>query len=430
MNKKKIFIAAGVIIVLAVFMVIALRQGQRGGEDVRAEKVQRRSLVSVVTASGRIRPHRSVDIQADVSGRIVDLRILEGQMVNSRDTLLIIDPTTFQAALQRARAAVSTAQANATQARANRDQALRALTRTKRIHEQNPELISDQEFEAAETSFDVQEALYQAAEHQVDQARANLRESRDLLAKTVILAPMAGRVTRLNVEQGETAIVGTMNNPGTVLLTVADLSEMEAVVEVDETDVPQIEVGDSASIEIDAFQDTAFTGRVTEIAHSSIQGGALGFSGTTSDQSVDFEVVIRIADAPESLRTDLSATADIIAEVRDSVLSIPIIALTLRQPEQEEEAPPSDTSSEEIQLAEEDEPQEQEGVFIINEDNTVTFQPVKVGIAGREHFEVLEGLQEDQEIVAGSYQAIRNLKDGDLVKPNRENKKPTSGNNQ
>ena len=244
MNKKKIFIAAGVIIVLAVFMVIALRQGRRGGEEVRAEKVQRRNLVSVVTASGRIRPHRSVDIQADVSGRIVDLRIIEGQMVNSRDTLLIIDPTTFQAALQRARAAVSTAQANATQARASRDQALRALNRTKRIHEQNPELISDQEFEAAETNFDVQEALYQAAEHQVDQARANLRESRDLLAKTVILAPMAGRVTRLNVEQGETAIVGTMNNPGTVLLTVADLSEMEAVVEVDETDVPQIAVGE------------------------------------------------------------------------------------------------------------------------------------------------------------------------------------------
>jgi HlyD family secretion protein len=175
---------------------------------------------------------------------------------------------------------------------------------------------------------------------------------------------------------------------------------------------------------------------VSEIAHSSIQGGTLGFSGTTSDQSVDFEVVIRIADPPESLRTDLSATADIIAEVRDSVLSIPIIALTLRRPEPEEEAAPTDTDTEEIQLTEEEEtpeegePEEQEGVFVINDDDTVTFRPVTVGIAGREHFEVIEGLQEGQEIVAGSYQAIRNLRDGDLVKPNRETTKPASENNQ
>ena len=267
----------------------------------------------------------------------------------------------------------------------------------------------------------MQEALFQAAEHQVEQARANVREARDRLSKTVITAPMTGRVTRLNVEQGETAIVGTMNNPGTVLLTVADLTEMEAVLEVDETDMPQIEVGDSANIEIDAFPNDVFTGRVTEIAHSSIQGGTLGFSGTTSDQSVDFEVVIRLDNPPQGLRTDLSATADIVAEVRDSVLSIPIIALTLRTPEPEQGNEPSgDTNTEPIQLVgEEEEPEEQEGVFVVGEDNTVTFRQVKVGIAGAEHFEVLEGLEEGEVIVAGSYQAIRQLENGDLVKPTR-----------
>ncbi len=417
MNRRKILIAVGIGVVILVFVGLALRQGQRGGVEVRTEEVKRRNLVAVVTASGRIRPNRSVDIQADVSGRIVDLRIEEGNLVARGDTLLIIDPTTFQAAVQRAEAALSSAQAAAAQARASRDQADRLLRRTRRIRTQSPELISDQEMEDAETNFEVQQALFEAAEHQVAQARANLREARDLLAKTVITAPMSGRVTRLNVEQGETAIVGTMNNPGTVLLTVADLSEMEAVVEVDETDIPQIGLGDSASIEIDAFPDSVFSGRVTEIGHSSIQGGVLGLSGSTSDQSVDFEVVVRLTSPPQALRTDLSATADIVAAVRDSVLSIPIIALTLRAPEVEEPEPPSDREGETIELVEEgEEPEEVEGVFVINDDNKVTFRPVKVGIAGREYFEVLEGLEESEVIVAGSYQAIRQLEDGDLVK--------------
>jgi HlyD family secretion protein len=208
-NKKKIFIGVGVAVVILVFMGLALRQGRRGGTDVRAEDVQKRDLVSLVTASGRIRPHLRVEIQAEVSGRIVDLRILEGQMVSAGDTLLIIDASTFEAAVQRAQAALASAQATATQARANRNQSERTLGRTQRIREQNAELISDQELEAAETNNEVQEALYQAAEHQVEQARANVREARDRLSKTVIRAPMTGRVTRLNVEQGETAIVGT-----------------------------------------------------------------------------------------------------------------------------------------------------------------------------------------------------------------------------
>ena len=422
MNKKKVLIAAGIAIVVLAFMALALRQGRRGGTSVRTEEVQRRDLVQVVTASGRIRPHLRVNIQADVSGRIVDLRVREGDLVEKDDTLLIIDPATFEAAVQRAQAALSSAQANAAQARASRDQAKRVLDRTLSIRQQNEELISIQELEDAQTSYEVQEALYAAALHSVEQARANLREARDRLAKTVIAAPMTGRVTRLNVEQGETAIVGTMNNPGTVLLTVADLSEMEAVVEVDETDVPEIELGDSASIEIDAFPDETFTGTVTEIAQSSIQGGAAGFSGLTSDQSVDFEVVIRLDDPPAALRTDLSATADVVAETRDSVLSIPIIALTLGKPEVEEPKPSGDSEGEPIELVEGAEPEEVEGVFVVNEDNTVTFRPVKVGIAGRDYFEVLEGLEEGELIVAGSFQAIRELEDGDVVKPEEKNR--------
>ncbi len=414
-KRKKIFIGIGVALVVVVFMALALLQGRRGGVEVRTQEVKRRNLVAVVTAYGRIRPHLSVDIQAEVSGRIVDLRVEEGDYPEKGDTLLIIDPTTFKAAVRRARAALSSERAAVTQARANRDQAARSLERTRRIHQQSPELISDQELEAAETNFDVQEALFEASEFRALQAEANLQEARDRLAKTVIQAPITGRVTRLNVEQGETAIVGTMNNPGTVLLTVADLSAMEAVVEVDETDVPDIEIGDSTDVEIDAFPDRVFVGWVTEIAQSSIQGGARGLSGRATDQSVDFEVVIRLDDPPPELRPDLSATADVVTAIRDSVLAIPIIALTLQpRPELEEEAP-RESEGELIELAPDAEPEDQEGVFVV-EDDVAKFRSVKVGIAGRDYFEVVEGLEEGEIVVAGSYQAIRQLKDGSPVK--------------
>ena len=416
MNRRKVFIGAGVAIVIIIFVALALRQGRRGGVEVRAEEVKRRDLASVVTASGSIRPHRSVDIQAEISGRIVDLRVDEGDEANPGDTLLIIDPTTYRAAVQRARAALASARAAVTERRASRDQAVRSAERTRRIRAQNPELISDQELDAAETNQEIQDALYEAAEYLVQQMEANVREARDLLAKTVITAPMAGRVTRLNVEQGETAIVGTMNNPGTVLLTVADLSEMEAVVEVDETDISAIELGDSTAIEIDAFEDEVFSGVVTEIAHSSIQGGISSLSGRTTSQSVDFEVVIRLDDPPSALRPDLSATADIVTAVRDSVLSIPIIALTLKRTELIEETP-RESAGETIALVEE-EPEEQEGVFVV-EDNVAHFRPVTVGIAGRDYFEVVEGLEDGDTIVAGTYQAIRRLKDGDAIKISR-----------
>ncbi len=416
MNRRKVFIGAGVAIVIIIFVALALRQGRRGGVEVRAEEVKRRDLASVVTASGSIRPHRSVDIQAEISGRIVDLRVDEGDEANPGDTLLIIDPTTYRAAVQRARAALASARAAPTERRASRDLAVRSAERTRRIRAQNPELISDQELDAAETNQEVQDALYEAAEYLVQQMEANVREARDLLAKTVITAPMAGRVTRLNVEQGETAIVGTMNNPGTVLLTVADLSEMEAVVEVDETDISAIELGDSTAIEIDAFEDEVFSGVVTEIAHSPIQGGISSLSGRTTSQSVDFEVVIRLDDPPSALRPDLLATADIVTAVRDSVLSIPIIALTLKRTELIEETP-RESAGETIALVEE-EPEEQEGVFVV-EDNVAHFRPVTVGIAGRDYFEVVEGLEDGDTIVAGTYQAIRCLKDGDAIKISR-----------
>lgn len=414
-QKKKIWIGIGVAGAIVLFVGLAIAGNRERGTEVRTDTVSKRDLVAVVTASGRIRPRSSADLQADIAGRIIELRVKEGDRVQRGDTLLRIDPTTYEAAVQQARAAVAQAEAQAAQARANVDQARRNLDRMRALRRDNPALVSDEQMELAETSFEVQRALALAAEHGVQQARAALREAIDRLSKTVITAPMSGRVTRVNVEEGETAIVGTMNNPGTILMTVSDLSEMEAVVEVDETDVPEIELGDSAAVEIDAYPNRTFTGRVTKIGHSAIQarGGVSPTGGRSSDQSVDFEVVIALDQPPPGLRPDLSATADIVTATRDSVLSIPIIALTLQDLEAKERTP-QETRGDTLGLGV-GRSRDVEGVYVV-QDGRVHFRPVKVGIAGQNHFEVVEGLAEGEEIVAGPYQAIRKLKDGARVK--------------
>ena len=415
MNKKKLWIGLGVVAAIVLFAVLAIAGRRERGIEVRTETVGRQNLVAVVTASGRIRPKSSADLQADITGRIIDLRVKEGDRVQKGDTLLRIDRTTYEAAVQQARAAVAEAEARAAQARANVEQARRNLERTRALQRDNPELVSPEQIEVAETNFEVQRALAEAATHAVGQSRAALREANDRLAKTVITAPMAGQVTRVNVEQGETAIVGTMNNPGTILLTVSDLSEMEAVIEIDETDIPDIELGDSASVAIDAYPNRSFTGRVSKIGQSAIQtlGSSSLSAARSTDQSVDFEVVIALQDPPPGLRPDLSATADVVTATRDSVLAIPIIALTLQDAPAKESVPRElngDTLALGVANA-----KDVEGVYVVKE-GKVEFRPVKVGIIGQNQFEILDGLIEGEEIVAGPYQAIRRLKDGDAVK--------------
>ena len=222
---------------------------------------------------------------------------------------------------------------------------------------------------------------------------------------------MAGRVTRLAVEQGETAVPGTFNKDAATLLTISDMSALETKVKVDETDVARIKVGDSAQVQIDAFQDTTFVGRVTKISNSSVKGPA----AQGADQAVDYEVTILLLNAPAETRPDFSSTAKIITDSRRKALSIPIIALTVRENEDLTKGdtavglgkarPTKDIGKKDV-----------EGVFVVGVANKVTFRPVKVGIAGEKHFEVVSGLKEGERIVAGTYQAIRELKDGALVR--------------
>jgi HlyD family secretion protein len=424
MSKKvKWSIGGAVIIGLAAFMAVTAAKRGNKGTEVRMEAVQKRDLVASVTASGQVQPQTKVDVAADISGRIVRLAVKEGQMVSRGQFLLEIDPAQYIAAVQRAEAALSSSKAQEAQARANFIQAQRNYQRSADIKKSNAQLVSDEQLEQLKTAAEVQEALQQAAVHQVEQSEAQLRDAKSSLAKTTILAPMNGRVTRLAVEQGETAVPGTFNKDAATLLTIADMSVLETKVKVDETDVARIEVGDSAIVQIDAFPDTTFLGRVTKISNSSVKGSTA--SAGSTDQAVDYEVTIQLVNPPKDTRPDFSATAKVVTDSRTSALSIPIIALTVRENEKLENTDTAAIALGRTTNAKQVGKKDVEGVFVVGTDNKVTFRPVKVGIAGEKYFEVLTGLKEGEKIVGGTYQAIRELKDGALVRePKKDDKKP------
>jgi HlyD family secretion protein len=413
-TKKKVLIIAGVVIAVSALGALSMRGGGDRGVQVSTEAVGRRTLVEVVTASGKIEPKRKVDISADISGRVVQVAVEEGQWVNAGALLLRIDPTQFVAAVRRAEASVSQARAREAQSRAQLTKAQADARRAEQLMQTN-ELVSAADVENARTTAQVAEQELAAARFAVTQAQAALSESRDQLSKTTIVAPMSGRVTRLNIEQGETAVVGTMNNPGSLLLTIADLSVMEAKVEVDETDVPGLTVGDSASVKVDAFPNQAFAGRVTRIGNSSIQLAAAGGQGG-DNQSVDYEVVITLDNPPAELRPDLSATAEIVTETRANALSVPILALTVRDADGKKfrvEDDEKDNPDKAAARARGDE-DEIEGVFVVRE-GKAEWVPVTIGIAGDRYFEVVRGLKGGETVVSGSYAVVRELEDDDAV---------------
>ncbi|MCR4342094.1 MAG: efflux RND transporter periplasmic adaptor subunit [Gemmatimonadaceae bacterium] len=413
-KRKKWSILAGAGVLVVAIGGIAAAKGGDKATEVRIEPVERRDLVASVTASGQVQPRKKVDVSADITGRIVRLAVREGDQVNKGQFLLEIDPSNYIAEAERSAAAVASSQANLRQARTSLAQARRNYERMAELKRANPTLISDEQVEQLRTQVEVSEASAQASSHAVAQAAAALRDARSRLAKTTIVAPMTGQVTRLVVEEGETAIQGTLSRDAATLLTIADMSVLEVKVKVDETDVSTISLGDSAVVQIDAFVDTTFRGRVVEISNSSLRAPGGATPGST-DQAIDYEVTVELLNAPPTTRPDFSATAKIITETRNKALSIPIIALTVREDTTDRTADTVTTlgrAQPKVQVGKRD----VEGVFVVGTDNKVTFRPVRVGIAGERYFEVLSGLRENEKIVGGTYQAIRDLKDGRTVR--------------
>jgi len=405
-------IMALIVLVAAGVVAFRINKKKHAAIEVRLEQVKRRDLVSAVTASGKIEAKTSVDISADITGRIIQIAVREGDMVKRGQFLLQIDPAQYQAAVARAQGIVASNEAVLLQTRASRDQAQRAWNRARQLTELGDNLIAPETAEQAKTALEVAEANYASTKAQLDQARAGLQEARDNLAKTHLTAPITGRVVRLAVEQGEVAVPGTFSRETGLLMTIADLSVILAKVQVDETDIVRLTQHDSTEITIDAYPDTTFTGRVTKVSHSAKLTPTQTASGS-NDRAVDFDVEITLQAPPPDIRPDLSCTARIVTDTRSNALSIPIIALTVRDhekvPNESDSAPPVDTLRAKFKK------KEAEGVFVVR-NGVATFRPVKTGVAGDEHFEVIEGLREGETIVAGTYQAIRDLKDGAKVR--------------
>ncbi|MEP6574041.1 MAG: efflux RND transporter periplasmic adaptor subunit [Gemmatimonadota bacterium] len=410
-RRMKLSLVGGLFVVLCI-AVVALTAAKRNKKavEVRMEQVSARDLVAAVTASGKIKAKTSVDISPDIQGRITRIAVKEGDLVRKGDFLIQIDPAQYQAAVSRQKALMAASQGDLIRAKANLDQAKRAMDRSEEIHKSNPALISTEAVEQAQTAYDVAQANLNSSSAQVDQARAGLQEAETSLEKTRIVAPISGRVVRLAVEEGEVAVPGTFSKDVGLLMTIADLSVIQADVQVDETDVVRLKLGDSVQVSIDAFPDTTFVGHVTKVSNSAKLTSTQTASGS-NDRAVDFDVEITLSAPPSDIRPDLSCTARVITDTRKGAMSVPIIALTVRDNQPvPNESTPRDTSAAAKRKA-----KETEGVFVVR-DGIALFRPVKVGIAGDEYFEITSGLKTGEMIVSGTYQAIRDLKDSTRVK--------------
>ncbi len=410
--SKKIGLTLAAVVVVGLIASRVLGGGEKPVE-VRMEEVASRDLVSAVTASGKIEAKSQVDVSSEVTARILRILVKEGDVVTKGQLLVELDQVQFKGAVDRATASLTSVEAQEMQARANRDQAKRALDRNRELKRTNPTLIADEVLEQAQQSFDVADANLKSSQAQVQQTKASLKEAQDNLARTRLYSPIAGRVVRLAVEEGEVAQTGAFSRDVGLLMRIADLSVIQALVKVDETDVVRLELGDSVSVSIDAFPDTTFIGRVTKIANSAATSAA----GAASDRAVDFEVEVTLTNPPADVRPDLSMTARIITDVRKGTLSIPIIALTAR-PDSAFSGDAAGAGTPLVTPADTvggKKPKDREGVFVV-ENGLARFRTVKVGIAGDEHFEVLSGLKAGETIVSGSYQAIRDMRDSTKVK--------------
>jgi HlyD family secretion protein len=390
-RRKKAIIIFAVIAFIAILIIFNLQSQREKSLKVTVEKVKKENLTSITSASGEVKPKKNVNISAHVAGRIIKIGVEEGQRVKENDFLLKLDSIQYEAMADRDRALISSHKADLIRAEATLKKDERYYERQKKLYDEK--LISEELLESANAQYEISKAQHQAILFQIDQAQASLESTLDTLSKTIYNSPIDGIITSLRVEEGETAMIGTMNNPGTILMTIADLSVMEVEVEVDETDVIGVEIGHRAEVRVDALPDQTIEGKVTEIGSSALQ------QTTASQESKDFKVIITLENPPESLKPGLSASADIITAEKQDVLAVPISALVLR--EKEEENSKND--------------EQEEGVYVV-ENSRVKFFPVEKGIMGEMMIEITSGLEEGQEIVVGPYSALRQLKDDMLIK--------------
>ena len=435
-RRKKLIIGVGILVVLGVLAYANLNLSRPTGIQVTIEKVQTRDLESIVSASGKIQPKRSVDISAETMGKVVDVAVNEGDVVQRGQLLLQIDPKNLETTVQNREASLASARMQLEQTKGQIENSKIALKEAEEnLKRQNQMfqngLLSREQFERAQNDVtrqrtnllvSEQSALTQA--QRIKQEEANLESARYDLNKVRVISPIAGIVTRRNIDEGETAVVGTMNNAGTVLLTIADLSVIETEIEVDETDIPDIRIGQPAKITIDALPDQTFSGKVTEVGNSPIVVGA-----QAAGRATNFKVKVTIDGSVPNVRPGFTCTAVITTATRKNVVAVPIQSLAVREKivdakgnVVETPAPvPGATvtaatpSPNPAALKPGETRKEIDGVFLVR-DGKAVFVPVKLGIAGERYYEVLAGLAVGDEVVTGPPTSVRGLREGEALR--------------
>jgi HlyD family secretion protein len=484
-KRKKVWISVGAALLLAIVILSSVRSGRQSAVSVQTSVVKRKDvLISKVTASGEIRAKEFVDLQSEVSGIVTDLLVREGASVKKGEILLRIDPVQTEAERDSSNAQFESAQADVraqeflilnAEANLQRDEAsLRASRADLALAQDNyartessfkrkqslyeDALISRDEYEIAQLDLKSAQSRLESAKAQAEQVElqvqvsrnniqqsrasaesrlasskasmARLRQADNQLEKTILYSPLDGVITQLNVEKGERAQPGIMSNPQATLMTIANLSVIQAELKVDETDIVNLSLGDIAEVRVDALPNDVFEGEVTEIGNSPIQ------SSTGSQEARDFKVIVTLKNPSPKLRPGMSCTGDITTDTQENALVIPIQALTVRDVKVDESGKYTQPSLEEARASsgssssddDKDKKRELEGVFVIDKNNKAArFRDIKTGITGESEIEVLENLNEGEEIVTGSFQTLRTLKDGAAVKTDSTEKNRRSG---
>jgi HlyD family secretion protein len=432
-RNKKILVGLGIVVVLGGVAFANFKFKRQDGVAVNVEAVQKRDLQAVVSASGKIQPQRLVNISADTMGRVTDLKVEEGQRVQKGQFLLQIDPRNLTTAYNQTQASLGAARSQMEQLRVAAESQKTALKQAQDNLARQQQLwkgglTTKETLENAENTVRMRQADLNSSERQIEtqrlrmtQEQASLENAKLNLSKVRIESPITGIITRRNIEEGETVVIGTMNNAGTVLLTVADMSVIQAEVEVDETDIPNVQLGQKAKITIDAMPGKSLTGKVTEIGNSPIQA-----AGTTSaSQATNFKVKVTAEGEIPDVRPGFTCTAEITTATRQQVLAVPIQATTVREKvvdkdgkmvaEDNATGKRRTTTVQAAELKPGQQRKELEGVFVVK-NNKAVFTPIKTGIAGEKYFEVTSGINERDQVIVGPFSSVRELADGAAVK--------------
>jgi HlyD family secretion protein len=425
-SKKKIILIGSGALVLAVLVLVNLKSKQGHRTDVQVTAVAHHDVSKIITASGEIQPKRRVNVSAQAIGKVTRLAVKDGDHVQKGDFLLEIDAENYETSVAELQAAVRGAEASVDLEHAALNKAKYDFERAQQLFDKG--FMSDNDLKSAKSVLDMAEARAKTASEQATQMRASLKKAQHELGQMRITAEMSGVITTLNVEEGESAIMGTLNNPGTVLLTIADLSEIEAEVRVDETEVVMVKPGQPVVVRLDARPDTTFKGVVTEVGNSAIRSQAgLG------QESVDFKVVVALKEEIPAVRPGLSASVDITVAQEKSVLAVPIQSLTVRDEarlKRERERGKGGAKKGEAvadtavadTTAPDAKPRDIEGVFVVDKE-IAHFRPVRVGIAGQSYFVVKSGVTKGEQVVSGPFKVIGDLRDGERVRIKQETQK-------